>query len=327
MVAARLWVGQGISQERGRRGPRTGEARGNQSVWIRGTGIGIIITRELARHFSNRRARLDRSCGSPDQVAIHLRARKLPLRGQQKAVRMRPWGMFLERYREGQWRAPLFRDLILADLRSRAGGPTLLDIGCGGGFDDDPKLQASLAWHAGRYIGVEPNAAGPLPNFFDETHRCPLEDAPIPLASVHVAYAVMVLEHLRDPRPFFDRLHALLAPGGTFWALTMDARHWFCTASLAARHLGVKTLYLNFVWGRPGRDRYQNYPAYYRANTPAQIRRLAAAFQSVRCASFAREGQLDRYLPSALRPLGRYLDRRAIARNRPGPLLAIRLEK
>ncbi len=237
---------------------------------------------------------------------------------------MANWELFRERYRSGRWRAPLFRDLILADVLARSPGPTLLDIGCGRGFDDDPRLQASLARHANHYIGVEPDAAAPLADCFDEVHRCPLEHAALAPGSVDVAFSVMVLEHLRRPQSFFDQLHMALAEGGVFWALTMDARHWFCTASMAIGRLGVKGLYLDWVWGR---GRYRNYPAYYRANTPAQIRQLARRFRDARCANFAREGQLDPYLPRSLRPLGRLLDRREVAGKRPGPLLAVRLEK
>ena len=105
----------------------------------------------------------------------------------------------------------------------------------------------------------------------------------------------MVLEHLREPQSFFDKLCTVLAPGGIFWAFTMDARHWFCPASLAAKRFGIKTAYLNLVWGKSGQDRYENHPAFYRANTPARIRCLARAFQEVRCLNFAREGQLDPY--------------------------------
>jgi SAM-dependent methyltransferase len=240
---------------------------------------------------------------------------------------MLTWDTFHDQYRSGRWRAALVHDLILADVWARGPKPTVLDIGCGRGFDDDPRLQASLASHAGRYVGVEPDTEAPLGNCFDAVYRCPLEDAAVAPGSVHVAFAVMVLEHLRRPQTFFDKIHTLLADGGVFWALTMDARHWFCTASQTAGRLGIKDLYLGWIWGRRGCERYANYPAFYRANTPGRIRQLARGFRDVRCANLAREGQLDPYLPRALRPLGRFLDRRAIGSGRPGPLLAVRLEK
>jgi cyclopropane fatty-acyl-phospholipid synthase-like methyltransferase len=47
-------------------------------------------------------------------------------------------------------------------------------------------------------------------------------------------------------------------------------------------------------------------------------------FDAIHC--FARVGQLDPYVPRALRALTDFLDRRAIARGKPGSLLAIRLQ-
>ncbi|CAN0488568.1 unnamed protein product, partial [Phaeothamnion confervicola] len=51
---------------------------------------------------------------------------------------------FLTRYRSGEWRAPIFRDLILADAEQE-NCSTFLDIGCGRGFDDEPAIQQILA--------------------------------------------------------------------------------------------------------------------------------------------------------------------------------------
>ncbi len=96
---------------------------------------------------------------------------------------------YLERYRQGEWRATIFRDLILADAARRPGELTFLDIGCGRGFDDDLPLQQSLAARAGRYIGIEPDAAMAVGAHVSEVHRCLFEDAPIPSGSVDVAFA------------------------------------------------------------------------------------------------------------------------------------------
>ena len=87
----------------------------------------------------------------------------------------------------------IFRDMVQQDLQRRGSRrPTVLDIGCGRGFDDDVKLQASLAACAERYIGVEPDVDADLAAHFSETHRCLFEDAPIAPGSVDLAFAVMV---------------------------------------------------------------------------------------------------------------------------------------
>jgi SAM-dependent methyltransferase len=59
------------------------------------------------------------------------------------------WETYHARYRAGAWRAPIFRDMVLSDIRSAGSGACVLDIGCGRGFDGDSRLQRSLAEAAG----------------------------------------------------------------------------------------------------------------------------------------------------------------------------------
>jgi len=220
---------------------------------------------------------------------------------------------YVLRYRQGEWRATIFRDLIRADFQnSRAtSAPVVLDIGCGRGFDGDPCLQSSLAAAASSYVGVEPDPDVDLASLFSTVHRCSFEAAPIPDGSVDLAFTVMVLEHLDDPAKFWNKVHAVLRPGGVFWGFTMDARHWFVRASLLAKRLRVKDVYLNWLHGRRGDERYENYPVRYRSNTPEQLDRLTSAFQSRGVLSIGKVGQLDYYFPTGLRGLGRAFDRPA----------------
>jgi SAM-dependent methyltransferase len=219
------------------------------------------------------------------------------------------------------------RDVVLEAISGVPGRARVLDIGCGRGFDNDLRLQASIAAAAGSYVGVEPDPEVPLGPYFGETHRCLFEDAPLPPGSVDVAFAVMVLEHLRDPSRFWAKLFEVLAPGGVFLGFTMDARHWFCAASALAARLRVKDFYLNRVVGRRGEDRYENYPVYYRCNTPAQVAQYAGAFHSCEAVSFAKVGECDFYLPQFLRPIGHALDRRVLREGKPGSVLAVRAVK
>jgi SAM-dependent methyltransferase len=239
------------------------------------------------------------------------------------------WAPFVERYRRGEWRAPIFADIILTEMR-RLGPPhtlTLLDIGCGKGFDDDRRLQAKIAVEAGQYLGVEPDeriAPNPL---FHHFYSCRFEEAPLGPGSVDLAFAVMVLEHLEFPDRFWSHLHRILREGGAFWGFTMDARHWFAKASSLTKKLGIKEWYLNWLHGRKGEERYENYPVYYRSNTPEQIQRWTPAFRSRTFLNFNRIGQLDYYFPASLRWIGRGMDRYWLDRGLPGPILAVRVEK
>jgi SAM-dependent methyltransferase len=230
------------------------------------------------------------------------------------------------RYRAGEYRAVVFRDMVRADL-SEFPNARLLDIGCGRGFDDDLKLQASLAAAAGSAFGVEPDEAMPAAPYFEQVHRTHLEDAQIPPESIDVAYAVMVLEHLERPQLFWDKVYSVLRPGGVFWGFTMDARHWFVSASLFAARLGVKDLYLNLLHGQRGDGRYSNYPTYYRSNTPDQIERLTPDFQERNTINFNKVGELDYYMPGSMQWVGRSVDRIAALRRQPGSVLAVRVVK
>jgi SAM-dependent methyltransferase len=238
------------------------------------------------------------------------------------------WAPYIARYRSREWRDRIFRDMILAEAQRLGLGPTILDIGCGEGLDGSVELQCTLAAAAGRFIGVEPDPTVNLGDHFTESYRCPFEEAPLGAGSIDLAYAVMVLEHLARPQVFWDKLFEVLAGGGVFWGLTVDARHPFSRLSLWAERLKVKNLYLDLVLGQVSESgRYKNYPTYYRTNTPAQIGRLTQAFRSSEFINFSRVGQWSPYLPRPLRKIADRIDACSIRKGRPGTLLAVRVVK
>ena len=242
----------------------------------------------------------------------------------------RKWIPYLQRYRDGEWRAPIFRDMVLADaeaLKQKDGELTLLDIGCGGGFDSDAKLQNSIARVATQYIGIEPDTDIVLGSIFSSTHRCTFENAQIAQESIDMAFAVMVLEHFEKPQIFWNKVHSILKKGGVFWGFTVDARHWFVFFSLLTEKLGIKDWYLNELHGKRGEDRYENYGVYYRSNTPRQIHKFTSDFGSRNFLNFYRVGQMDYYFPKQFRWVGRLFDRMAIRMGLPGSIMAVRIEK
>ena len=109
--------------------------------------------------------------------------------------------------------------------------------------------------------------------------------------------------------------------------LTVDSRHWFCRFSRWFDRLHVKDAYLRFLLGRRGEGRYENYPVFYRSNSPEQIEPLTRRFGGCEFYNFARVGQCNGYFPRPLRPLVSAWDRRTVRRNRPGVLLAMRVQK
>src|SRR5262249_24900803 len=103
---------------------------------------------------------------------------------------MTMWNQFVERYRQGEWRTPIFRDMILTEMGRFREAPTVLDIGCGGGFDSQATHQQELAESSGQYLGIEPDPNIKLGPYFSEAWRSVFEAAAVPTNSVDVAFAV-----------------------------------------------------------------------------------------------------------------------------------------
>jgi len=226
----------------------------------------------------------------------------------------------------GGWRAPIFRDLVLEEVRSRKRSQTLLDVGCGRGFDDSRSLQQSLIAEADSYIGVEPDVSIQVAAGIKPVHRTVLEDAPIEPESVDVAFAVMVVEHLEDPVFFFNKIHQVLKPGGVFWVFTMELRHYFALASWLMESLSVKDAYLRAI--RNGVEaHYDNYPTRYRCNTQSSIYRLTSRYSTATLSTLNRPGLHDHYVPKVFRPVLHLADSATIALGLPGPLLLCRFVK
>jgi SAM-dependent methyltransferase len=231
------------------------------------------------------------------------------------------------RYRAGDWRSPIFCDMVLEDLGRMGAKPAVLDIGCGAGFDGSLELQEKIAAVSGKYIGIEPDTAVQTAPCFNEVHRSFLVEAPVPPRSIDLAYAVMVVEHVSDPGRFLAKVAEVLRDGGVFWAFTVDLRHWAAWASLLFERLKIKERYLNSLIGERGVDRYENYPVHYRLNTPGQVARHAKEFSKIETVSFHRIGQEDYYLPKIVLPLNHGIDRLLMAVGAPGSNVAFRAVK
>lgn len=217
---------------------------------------------------------------------------------------------WLQQLAQGHWRTPVYYEMVSAEAAQfeRRGKPTILDIGCGKGFDGELRYQELLAERAGRYIGIEPDRSIDIPNVFTEVFKTSFEEAPIPAASVHIAYAVMVMEHIESPLSFWSRLHEILAPGGVFLGFSVNGAHWFAMVSRLFCLTKLKTRYLNLRYGMRGTNRYEDYPVYYRTNTRTQIMRFAKGFHSVEVVPYGPVGSVAEYAPAILQTAVRAFD-------------------
>lgn len=204
---------------------------------------------------------------------------------------------------------------------------TVLDIGCGGGVLGEEIWQAHIAKLADTYIGIEPDEAAEPSPVFSRVIKCTLEDAQLEPASVDLAYAAMVLEHLLNPEEFFAQLAKVIRPGGVFWGFTVDSRHFFSWVSKMMDVLQLKDRYLDRVRGSKGLDstRYDNFPVFYRCNSPSKLLRVAGDQFNLQTWSLHRIGQLDGYVPYRLRRFSRLVDRIIIRAHLPGSVLAVRM--
>ena len=200
------------------------------------------------------------------------------------------WQPFVDRYRRGEWRTPIFYDMIRTDAQRFQGLAAIVDIGCGHGFDLETRFQVELSRQCSCYIGIEPDPNAVVSSCFHEVHRCCFEDAALASGTVDIAYAVMVLEHVRDPQRFWNRLWDVLRPGGVFWGFTVDARHYYAILSSWAERLRLKDTYFRYLHSRLKREEYKHYPTSYAANSPRQISRFAASFRRKEFVSLVARG-------------------------------------
>jgi SAM-dependent methyltransferase len=182
-----------------------------------------------------------------------------------------------ERYREENpgWRPATE---VYSELAQRAANPSsrLLDLGCGRGG-----LVEQLQHPRSRSVGLDPGILSlaehrlaadqdPLPRVAALTERLPFRGS-----SFDVVFASWVLEHLSAPVDCFQQIGQVLKPDGVFLFITPNLRHPLVRANRLFGRLAriqgalVETFY--------GRDRGDTFPAYYRANTPGELERLAGA--------------------------------------------------
>jgi len=176
----------------------------------------------------------------------------------------------------------------------------VLDIGCGSGLPDPLK---PLAGRYGVLDGVDPNPAIVEHPLLHQRWHSSLESSGVSDNAYDLAYSYNVLEHIADPQPFLAKVHRLLKPNGVFWGLTPNAVHPFAVLSRFIEIVGLKG-YARRKLGlaENGQMRVNDYPAYYRCNSPAAVRRAVQGIGFRRATFYFHPCvQWDNYFPSRLR--------------------------
>jgi SAM-dependent methyltransferase len=178
---------------------------------------------------------------------------------QQEAYRQRYAGI-----RPG-WRpsSHVYEDTVAAHLSPDT---CVLDLGCGRGG-----VMERLHSRAHFVAGLDPDL-GSL-----HEHRAPglaltcglAESLPYADAAFDLVCCSWVLEHLPEPARTFNEVARVLAPGGHFVFLTPNAHH-----PLLLFNRALSRTQGRLVGRFYDRAKADTFPAFYRANTPAQIREL-----------------------------------------------------
>ena len=160
----------------------------------------------------------------------------------------------------------VYQDVVAAHTTPTA---QVLDLGCGRGG-----VMERLHGSAGLVVGLEPDLRSL------REHRasalalsCGMGEAlPYADATFDLVCCSWVLEHLPHPARAFVEIARVLAAGGRFVFLTPNARHPLLALRRAlgrTRGWLVTRLY--------DREEADTFPAFYRANVPSRIERLAQA--------------------------------------------------
>jgi SAM-dependent methyltransferase len=177
---------------------------------------------------------------------------------------------FRERYRAENpgWQpaTELFAGFVRQQLQ---GDSTILDIGCGRGG-----LVEQLDHPLAQIIGIDPDWASLT------EHRLALPRAvgisatiPLPAATIDVAYASWVLEHLPQPLTDLREIARVLQPGGVFVFITPNDRHPLIRLNhVFGRINTIQQHLVQMVYDRAEDD---TFPVSYRANTINVLQRLA----------------------------------------------------
>lgn len=166
----------------------------------------------------------------------------------------------------GHWDDELFRQCVLRYARPDM---QLLDIGAGAGILPHTNFRGLVA----RAVGIDLDPRVLQNPYLDAAVVSNCETLPFADDSFHIVVADNVLEHLADPAVVFAQVRRVLRPGGVFIAKTPNRFHYMPLIARLTPH-GFHQWYNRLRYGRAPED---TFPTLYRANSRAQLRRLAAA--------------------------------------------------
>ena len=169
---------------------------------------------------------------------------------------------------------PAPRDTVrgLARWAAQACGDGARVLNVGAGEDVSGALRPLLR-RGVHLVGVDPDEAIERNRSLAERHRMELEE----FSTAHegefdLVLSVYVLEHVADPAGFTAACARVLRPGGSWFALTLNVRHYFGATTWALSRLHVAHPVLHLLKGESLVEAH-HFPTQYRLNSRAAVRR------------------------------------------------------
>jgi len=164
---------------------------------------------------------------------------------------------------QNYWDDTLLRRAILDHLQPDM---QVLDMGAGAGIVS----QMNFRRLARKVCGLDPDSRVTQNPYLDEGKQGVGEAIPYPDESFDLVFADNVFEHLETPQVVFDEVARVLKPGGVFLGKTPNRHHYM---PLVARM--TPFWFHRWINRTRGRKEVDTFPTRYRANTPADLQRLA----------------------------------------------------
>lgn len=178
-------------------------------------------------------------------------------------------------------------------------GGVVLDVGAG--EHASGALRPLLRRHP-CLVGTDPDHAIDRNPVLAERYRLTAEE----LAEQHpgrydVVLSVFVLEHVEEPLAFARACSRLLRPGGSWFALTLNVRHYFGATAWATHRLGVQPALLHHLKGAEAEHDHR-FPTRYRMNSRRTVTRAceAAGFERLVFRVYDAPERYAWYLPDPL---------------------------
>lgn len=168
-----------------------------------------------------------------------------------------------------EWRpaTEFYAELVRSRLEPSS---RVLDLGCGRGG-----LVEQLEHPLSQVVGVDPDVVSLREHrLFGEMALAAASDGlPFREECFDLVFSSWVLEHLAEPGQMMGEIGRVLRPGGVFVFITPNKRHpLIALNNLINRFSNLQDALVDLMYGRPSSD---TFPAFYRANTRAEIRKLA----------------------------------------------------